>query len=126
MVGLTEFDRNLRPAPMVAKSWEIHDKGRKIIFRLRDDVLWSDGRSVRAQDFEYSWKRLLNPSTASEYAYILFDILNAEPYNQGKITDSDLVGVRALDDWTLEVRLKHTQKVFHRGIDWHCRRDLLS
>ncbi|MCZ6563750.1 MAG: peptide ABC transporter substrate-binding protein [Deltaproteobacteria bacterium] len=112
MVGLTEFDRNLRPAPMVAKSWEIHDNGRKIIFRLRDDVLWSDGKSVRAQDFEYSWKRLLNPSTASEYAYILYDILNAEPYNQGKITDSDLVGVRALDDWTLEVRLKHTAPYF--------------
>jgi len=112
MVGLTEFDRNLRPAPMVAKSWEIHDNGRKIIFRLRDDVLWSDGKSVRAQDFEYSWKRLLNPSTASEYAYILYDILNAEPYNQGKITDPSLLGIRALDDWTLEVRLRHPAPYF--------------
>ncbi|MFQ5849523.1 MAG: peptide ABC transporter substrate-binding protein [Candidatus Binatia bacterium] len=112
MVGLTEFDRNLRPAPMVAKSWEIHEGGRKIIFNLRDDVLWSDGRKLRALDFEYSWKRLLNPRTASEYAYILFDIMNAESYNQGKITDSALVGVRALDDQTLEVRLKHPAPYF--------------
>lgn len=96
MVGLTEFDRELTPAPMVAKSWEILEGGKKIVFRLRDDVHWSDGQKVRAQDFEYSWKRLLNPQTASEYAYILFDILNAQEYHEGKIVDPGLVGVQAL------------------------------
>src|SRR2546422_8208822 len=112
MVGLTEFDKNLKPAPVIAKSWEIRDGGRQILFHLRDDVAWSDGKKVRAQDFEYSWKRLLNPKTASEYAYSLFDIVNAEEFHQGKITDESAVGVTATDDTTLEVRLKHPTSYF--------------
>lgn len=112
MVGLTEFDKNLKPVPVIAKSWNILDGGRRILFHLRDDVAWSDGKKVRAQDFDYSWKRLLNPKTASEYAYILFDIVNAEDYHAGKITDPDLVGVKALDDWSLEVHLKHPASYF--------------
>jgi oligopeptide transport system substrate-binding protein len=112
MVGLTEFDHNLKPAPVVAKSWQVLDGGRRIVFHLRDDVLWSDGMKVRAADFEFSWKRLLNPKTASEYAYILFDIVNAEAYNQGKITDESLVGVKAADDVTLEVRLRSPVSYF--------------
>ncbi len=112
MVGLTEFDKNLKPAPVIAKSWDISEGGRKIVFHLRDDVQWSDGQKVRAGDFEYSWKRLLNPKTASQYAYILFDILNAEEFYEGKVTDENLVGVTAVDDWTLEVRLKHPTSYF--------------
>ena len=52
MVGLTEFNRDLKPAPVIARSWDIADGGRRIVFHLRDDVLWSDGEKVRAQDFE--------------------------------------------------------------------------
>jgi oligopeptide transport system substrate-binding protein len=106
MVGLTEFDKELKPAPVVAKSWDVLDGGKKLVFHLRDDVAWSDGKKVRAQDFEYSWKRLLSPKTASEYAYILFDIVNAQEYNEGKITDAASVGVQALDDLTLGVQLR--------------------
>lgn len=112
MVGLTELDRDLKPAPVIAKSWEILDGGRRVVFHLRDDVLWSDGQKVRAQDFEYAWKRLLHPQTASEYAYFLFDIFNAEAFNRGEVTDHSLVGVRAKDDWTLEVQLKHPASYF--------------
>jgi oligopeptide transport system substrate-binding protein len=112
MVGLTEFDQNLKPAPIVAKKWELQDGGRRIVFDLRDDVLWSDGRKVRAQDFEYSWKRLLNPKTASEYAYILFDIVNAQEYHEGKIDGAASVGVRAVDDFKLEVLLRHPASYF--------------
>ncbi len=112
MVGLTEFDQDLKPAPVVARSWDILDGGQKILFHLRDDVSWSDGQRVRAQDFEYSWKRLLNPKTASEYAYILFDIVNAEEYHTGKIDDDRMVGVKARDDLTLEVELKHPASYF--------------
>jgi oligopeptide transport system substrate-binding protein len=112
MVGLTEFDKKLKPAPVIAKSWETLDGGRKIVFHLRDDVAWSDGKKVRAQDFEYSWKRLLNPKTASEYAYSLFDIVNAEDFHHGKITNDSLVGVQATDDATLEVRLKYPASYF--------------
>ena len=112
MVGLTEFDKSLRPAPVIAKSWDILEGGKRIVFHLRDDVTWSDGKKVRAQDFEYSWKRLLNPKTASEYAYILFDILNAKEYHEGKIGDEALLGVQAKDDSTLEVKLKHPASYF--------------
>ncbi len=112
MVGLTEFDKDLKPAPVIARSWDILEGGKKILFHLRDDVTWSDGKKVRAQDFEYSWKRLLNPKTASEYAYFLFDILNAEEFHQGKVSDEILVGVKARDDWTLEVQLKHPASYF--------------
>ena len=112
MVGLTQFDKHLRPAPAIAKSWDILDGGKKIIFHLRDDVLWSDGQKVRAQDFEYSWKRLLNPKTASEYAYTLFDIVNAQQYHEGKVTDPDAVGVHAQDDVTLVVELRHPASYF--------------
>jgi len=52
MVGLTEFDKELKPAPVIAKSWDVLEDGKKIIFHLRDDVQWTDGKKVRAQDFE--------------------------------------------------------------------------
>jgi len=112
MVGLAEFNKDLKPAPVIAKSWDILDGGKKIVFQLRDDVLWSDGKKVRAQDFEYSWKRLLDPKTASEYAYILFDIVNAQEFHEAKITDDSLVGVRAADDATLVVELRHAASYF--------------
>ncbi|MGH7874725.1 MAG: peptide ABC transporter substrate-binding protein, partial [Candidatus Binatia bacterium] len=112
MVGLTEFNKELKPAPVIAKSWDILEGGNRIVFHLRDDVLWSDGQKVRAQDFEYSWKRLLNPKTAAEYAYILFDIANAQEYHEGKIAEAGEVGVRAVDDVTLEVKLRHPASYF--------------
>ncbi len=112
MVGLTEFDKDLKPAPVIAKNWDFLDKGTKIVFHLRDDVQWSDGKKVRAQDFEYSWKRLLNPKTASQYAYILFDIANAQEYAEGKIKDASAVGVQAPDDQTLVVTLRHPAAYF--------------
>jgi len=112
MVGLTEFDKNLKPAPVIAKSWDVLDGGKKIVFHLRDDVLWSDGKKVRAHDFEYSWKRLLNPNTASQYAYILFDIANAQDFAEAKLKDSAAVGVQAQDDQTLIVTLRHPASYF--------------
>jgi oligopeptide transport system substrate-binding protein len=112
MVGLTEFDKDLKPAPVIAKSWDFLEGGKKIVFHLRDDVQWTDGKKVRAQEFEYSWKRLLNPKTASQYAYILFDIANAQEYAEGKIKDASAVGVRAQDDQTLVVTLRHPASYF--------------
>jgi oligopeptide transport system substrate-binding protein len=112
MVGLTEFNKELKPAPVIAKSWDIAEGGKRIIFHLRDDVLWSDGQKVRAHDFEYSWKRLLNPKTASEYAYILYDIVNAREYHENKLSNAAEVGVKAVDDLTLEVKLRHPASYF--------------
>ena len=112
MVGLTEFDKQLKPAPVIAKSWDILEGGRKLVFHLRDDVSWSDGKKVRAQDFEYSWKRLLDPKTASQYAYILFDIENAQEFHESKQSDASAVGVQAQDDFTLLVRLRYPASYF--------------
>jgi oligopeptide transport system substrate-binding protein len=112
MVGLTEFDKDLKPAPVIARAWEFQDGGKKIVFHLRDDVQWTDGKKVRAQDFEYSWKRLLDPKTASQYAYILFDVANAQEYNEGKLKDPSSVGVQARDDQTLLVTLRHPASYF--------------
>lgn len=112
MVGLVEFDHGLEPKPVVAKGWRVIDGGKRILFELRTDVPWSDGKPVTAYDFEYSWKRLLDPNTASEYAYILYDLVNAEAFNQGKFKDSSTVGVKALNDRILEVRLKRPASYF--------------
>ena len=73
MEGLTQYDSNMEPIPAIAKRWEISKNGKMIIYYLRDDVFWTDGKPVTAHDFEYSWKRLLNPATAAQYAYFLFD-----------------------------------------------------
>jgi oligopeptide transport system substrate-binding protein len=106
MEGLTQYDSELNPKPAIAKNWEYSTDGKTITFFLRNDVYWSDGQPVTAKDFEYSWKRLLAPETAAQYAYFLFDIENASQYNSGKITDSDQVGVKALAPDVLQVRLK--------------------
>jgi len=106
MEGLTEYDEALHPRPAAARSWEVSPDGRLYRFHLRENARWSDGKPVTAGDFEYSWKRLLNPKTAAEYAYFLYDIVGAEDYNTGKVDNPDSVGVRALDDRTLEVRLR--------------------
>ncbi len=106
MEGLTQYDTELNPQPAIAKKWEYSEDGKTITFFLRNDVTWSDGKPVTAGDFEYSWKRLLAPETAAQYAYFLFDIENAAQYNAGEITDPDQVGVQALAPDVLQVRLK--------------------
>jgi oligopeptide transport system substrate-binding protein len=105
MEGLTQYNDRLEPIPAIAERWEFSENGRVITFYLRDDVKWTDGQPVTAQQFEYSWKRLLNPDTAAQYAYFLFDVENAIEYNAGKI-NADQVGVKALSPTVLQVRLK--------------------
>ena len=112
MVGLTQYTEKLSCAPACAKSWEITDGGKRYLFHLRNDVVWTDGKPVRAQDFEYAWKRLLNPATAAQYSFFLYDIVNAFEYATGKLKDPAQVGVKALDDHTLEVRLKKPAAYF--------------
>ena len=105
MEGLLRFDENQKAQPAIARSLPTISKDQlTYTFHLRD-AKWSDGKPVRAQDFEYSWKRTLNPKTRSEYAFILFPIKNAEEYHLGKAKEED-VGVKALDDKTLQVQLR--------------------
>jgi oligopeptide transport system substrate-binding protein len=80
--GLTRFSQDtLGPVPGVAKSWEISADGKHYTFHLREDARWSDGARVTAHDFTHSWRRLLAPQTAAEYAYMLFPIEHAEAFN---------------------------------------------
>lgn len=104
MEGLVLLDNDLKVSPALASSWKVTQKGKVYTFKLRD-VYWSDGVKLKAQDFVTSWKRLLDPKTAAEYAYLLFDIVGAEDFNSGKLKDFSKVGVSAVDDKTLVVNL---------------------
>ncbi|WP_243273372.1 ABC transporter substrate-binding protein, partial [Paraclostridium sordellii] len=72
---------------------------------LRKNAKWSNGDPVTAKDFEYSWKRTLDPATASTYGFIMYDIVGAKDYNLGKTDNADKVGIKAVDDYTLKVDL---------------------
>lgn len=105
MEGLLTFDSNFKVVPALAESWNVSDGGRTYTFKLKPGVKWSDGVPLKAHDFVASWKRLLSPLTAASYAYFLYDIEGAEAFNKGASRDFSKVGVRALDDRTLQVRL---------------------
>lgn len=107
MEGLVGMDEALKPVPALAVSWKVTDQGKTYTFKLRPGVKWSDGVPLKAQDFVYSWKRLLAPLTAASYAYLLFDVQGAEDYNRGKLQDFSKVGIHALDDQTIQVKLAH-------------------
>ncbi|HVJ63745.1 MAG TPA: peptide ABC transporter substrate-binding protein [Bdellovibrionota bacterium] len=93
--------------PGLAESWTIDPTGKIYEFTLRQGAKWSDGAPVTAQQFVDSWERLLNPATASEYAYFLFDVKGAEDYQSGKTKDFATVGVKAVNERLLRVELKH-------------------
>jgi ABC-type oligopeptide transport system substrate-binding subunit/class 3 adenylate cyclase/tetratricopeptide (TPR) repeat protein len=104
--GLVDVTPEIDIVPDVASSWEVSEGGRRYVFHLRDDVHWSDGTPVTAQDFSYAWKRVLDPATGSQVAGNLYDVRGARAFHQGETSDPEDVGVRALDDFTLEVELE--------------------
>ncbi|MBU0495990.1 MAG: AAA family ATPase, partial [Chloroflexi bacterium] len=110
--GLVAESPELDVVPDVAQSWEMLGEGRQYLFHLRDDVYWSDGVPVTAHDFEYAWKRILDPALDSSNASLLYDVRGARAYHQGDVTDPDLVGVRASDAHTLVVELEEPTSYF--------------
>jgi oligopeptide transport system substrate-binding protein len=104
---LLRFDEKLNPQPAAAASFDVSPDGTVITFHLRNDGHWSDGQPVTAQQFELSWKRILDPALNAEYAPFFVDagITGADDYNSGRVPTADKVGVRAVDDFTLEIRL---------------------
>jgi oligopeptide transport system substrate-binding protein len=104
---LVNDPETLVPKPGIAASWEISKDGLVYTFHLRKNAKWSNGDPVTARDFLYSWKRVLEPKTASEYVYQLFYIKNAHAYYEGKIKDFGQVGLETIDDYTLKVTLEH-------------------
>ena len=110
--GLVTLTPDMNVEPDVACRWEVLDVGRRYVFHLRDDVVWSDGVPVTAADFEYAWKRVLDPAMDSPNASYLYDIKGAEAHHQGILAGADVVGVRARDERTLEVELEQPASCF--------------
>ena len=110
--GLVTEDRSAQAIAGQAESWTLSEDGLVYTFTLRDGIQWTDGTPVTAGDFEFAFKRLMNPETAAEYAYLQYPIKNAEKINGGELTDIDQLGVRAIDDRTLEITLEQPTPYF--------------
>ncbi|MES2606538.1 MAG: peptide ABC transporter substrate-binding protein [Pseudomonadota bacterium] len=109
----------LVPEPGVASSWDISEDGRVYTFHLRDNARWSNGDPITAEDFRWSWQRALTPELGSAYNYMYFAIVNAQPFATGETTDFSQVGVKVLDEHTLEVTLREPTPYFLQLLDHH-------
>lgn len=111
--GLTRLDYATgKLLPAVAEKWDVSDDGTVYTFHLKTGLEWSDGTAVKAGDFEYSWRRTLDPNTQSPVASDLYPIKGAEAFNKGENTDPASVGIKVVDDLTLEVTLEANQPGF--------------
>jgi ABC-type oligopeptide transport system substrate-binding subunit/DNA-binding SARP family transcriptional activator len=104
--GLVSVDSDYNVLPAMAARWEVADRGTRYVFRLREGLRWNDGTPLSAADFEYAWKRNLALASRSPVAHLLYVIENARAFGEGEIGDPDKVGVVALDNLTLEIRLE--------------------
>jgi oligopeptide transport system substrate-binding protein len=102
---VSENPKDLTPEPAMAESWTISEDQKNYVFNIRKNARWSNGEPFSAHDVVYSWRRLLSPGLGAEYAYQLFYLKNAARYTKGDLKDFDEVGVKAIDDHTLEVEL---------------------
>lgn len=95
--NLLRVDEKGKAKPDLAKKVEVSDDGLTYTATLRDGLKWSDGSELTAKDFVYSWQRIVDPKTASEYAYLALEsnVKNAEAINKGEITDLNELGVKA-------------------------------
>jgi oligopeptide transport system substrate-binding protein len=111
--GLVAYDpRTLEAVPGLAERWETSEDGRTWTFHLRAGARWSNGDPVTAQDFLFSYRRILSPGLASEYAWMLFAVRGAREYYEGKLADFSRVGFRAPDARTLVIELDHKTPYF--------------
>ena len=111
--GLTRSDpRTARPVPGLAERWEISPDGRRYTFFLRTNLVWSTGDPISSEDVVYSWRRVLDPKTASDYAGQLYYVKNGEAYNRGKISDANQIGVHAMDPYRVLVELVNPTPFF--------------
>ena len=98
--------------PGTAESWSISDDGKEYIFKLNKNAKWSNGDPVTADDFVWSWKRILTASLGSQYPDMLYYLEGAYEYHNGEIDNFDEVGIKALDSNTLKVNLKNPTPFF--------------
>jgi oligopeptide transport system substrate-binding protein len=97
--------------PGVAESCEAKDK-KTFVCKIRKDAKWSNGEAVTAQDFVYSLRRIINPTTGSKYASMVYPVKNAKALNQGKLNDMTKLGVTAPNDQTLVIKLDYPAPYF--------------
>jgi oligopeptide transport system substrate-binding protein len=107
----------LEPEPGVAQSWDISEDGRTVTFHINPDAKWSNGEAMTAHDYVWSWQRALNPAMGNLYAYMLYPVRNAEAFATGQLDDFGKVGVKALDDLTLQVSLNERTPYFIQLMD---------
>ena len=125
MDPLVKLDNDQNPVANAAESWDISSDGKTYTFHLRNDLKWTNGDPVTAHDFEYSWKRTISPDLGADYAYQFFGIVGAEDYNScdPKKDNCDAlkskVGVKAMDDRTLQVTLTSPQPWFIQQVAHH-------
>jgi ABC-type oligopeptide transport system substrate-binding subunit len=104
--GLLKFDPSQSAVPAIAESFTVNDKGDVYTFKLRKNAKWSNGDPITAKDFIYSWTRRLDPTSGANYAGFLHDIKNGESFNTKKGATAADLGLKAIDDYTLEVTLQ--------------------
>ena len=109
--GLTRQGKDGTPEPGLAEKWDISEDGLTWTFHLRENLKWSDGEPITADDFKFAWLRALDPATASEYAYMLYCLKGGQAYNEGKGKKED-VGINVIDSRTLEVKLEQPTAYF--------------
>lgn len=103
-----EDPQDLHAVPGLAETWEISDDGLVYTFHLRPDAKWSNGHPITAVQVVESFRRILAPGLASEYAYLVYNfVVGAKDYYEGRITDFSRVGLTAVDDHTFQVTLLH-------------------
>lgn len=113
-LGLTTVDENGQVAPGLAESWVISPDGLRYEFTLRDDLVWSDGQRLKADDIAQSIARALDPATAAPFAGLLLKIENAEAFRLGTLLANQKLGVRARGQRTLEIHLAAPSQTFLR------------
>jgi len=108
--GLVELDEAMGVVPALARRWDVTDDGRRYTFHLRVGTRWSDGSPLTASDFEYAWKRNLGLGPGTPARLLLTGIAGARKYAEGDAASA--IGVQALDDRTLDVRLEQPAGFF--------------
>ncbi|OMC82757.1 peptide ABC transporter substrate-binding protein [Viridibacillus sp. FSL H7-0596] len=107
--GLYRIGPENEAVPGIAESHEISKDGKTYTFKLRKDAVWSNDASVTAHDFIYAWSKAINPETQAVYSYLMLDIKNAvkiQDKNDTLYGKIDQLGIKAVDDYTLEIELE--------------------
>jgi oligopeptide transport system substrate-binding protein len=118
MDPLVKLGDDLQPVGSAAESFKTSDDGKTVTYVLRDGLKWTNGDPVTAHDFEYAWKRTVSPELGADYAYQFYGIVGAQEYNSCDPKKdncdalADKMGVKAVDDKTLEVKLTNPQPWF--------------